>query len=136
MMESRAIVKEPQHNGYLYMNGTEVMNFTLVEVVENVKAFLAEAGLSKDEIDLYAFHQANRLIVSSLASSLGITEDKAPFMANNTGNTSSASIPLLLNTLKNQNLSRAMLIGFGAGLATGICLVDMQKTRFLGIKEI
>ena len=134
-MENNHIVNESKHEGYFYMDGTEVMKFTMVEVIERVNAFLAEVKLSKDEIDLWAFHQANKIIVSSLATSLGLSEDKAPFTACEIGNTSSASIPLLLAMLKSR-LASVLCIGFGVGLSTGICLLNLSETTFCGVREI
>ena len=134
MMENKHVIPRPKNDGYFYMDGTEVMKFTLVEVVEGINAFLSESGYIKENIDLFAFHQANKLIVSSLANSLGITEDKAPFAAGKIGNTSSASIPLLLAALT--SAGKVLCAGFGVGLSTGICFADFSKTKFYGVNEL
>ena len=130
------IVDDPKNDGYFYMAGADVMKFTIVEVVEQIRTFLLNTGISKDNISLFAFHQANRLIVSSLANSLGIQRDKAPFTAKDIGNASSVSIPLLLSSLENADLSNVLCAGFGVGLSVGVCKTDFSATQFCGIAEL
>lgn len=121
-----AIVRE--HNGFLQMDGGGIMQFTLNDVPKNVEEILAFAGVTKDDVNLYACHQANKLILSSLADILHISSEKLPFGASQIGNTSSASIPLVLTQNKDKALNKCMLCGFGVGLACALCLTDLSRT--------
>ena len=131
------IVSQPLNGGYYFMDGAAVMNFALTEVPALVRGLLSENGYDAGDITFYAFHQANKLIISSIARKLGIPQEKAPFTAGDTGNTSSASIPLMLCGVHgNADMSRVMCVGFGVGLSAGACIADFSRTKFYGIEEI
>ena len=105
------------------MDGRSVFQFAVKKVPEVVEEVLEKAKLSKDEITYYILHQANQRIVESVAKRLGEPVGKFPVNLSEYGNTSSASIPILLDELKkNGNLKkgqRFVLAGFGAGLSWG-----------------
>lgn len=71
-------------------------------------------------VDLYLLHQANCRIIQSVAKRLGQPEEKFPMNLNECGNTSAASLPILMAQLDEQGkLNRGdtlVLSGFGAGL--------------------
>lgn len=103
--ENAVIVENSRHrllndsssDCYLSLDGMAVMNFTLDEVPTHIRKMLSYAGKQLSDISLFACHQANKLILTSLASALGVSDNILPFVASNTGNTSSASIPLLFS---------------------------------------
>ena len=130
-------IENPPNAGFTHMDGVGVMNFTLDEVYDVIENFLAERNLSKDDIDFFAFHQANKKIVNSLAAKLGVPKDKVPFTSAEIGNESSASIPLVLTYLAENNLpmNKICCCGFGVGLSIGICTADFSKTKFHGVLE-
>jgi 3-oxoacyl-[acyl-carrier-protein] synthase-3 len=104
----------------LYMDGGEIFNFTLSSVPGLVASTLAQAG--NDPIDSYAgflFHQANAFMLKHLIKKTKLPVDKAPINIGTYGNTSSASIPLLMTTSMAEALrSRACklaMFGFGVG---------------------
>lgn len=84
--------------------------------------------MKTDEIDFYLLHQANERIVRSVAKRLGEEMDKFPVDMEEYGNTSSASIPILLDELnKKKVLQRGdylILSGFGGGLSYGASLMQ------------
>lgn len=128
------IVKDAQHTGYLFLNGMDIMNFTLDEVPNHIRMLCKFAHCSVDDISLFACHQANKLILNSLAASLSIESSKMPFVATETGNTSSASIPLLLSQEyaaygKKRELVKTCCCGFGVGLSAGGVLLDLSQTQ-------
>lgn len=122
-------------DAYLYLDGMGIMNFTLGEVPENIEELLEHMGIGKEDISLYACHQANKLILSSLATKLDVSQEKIPFSAEEIGNTSSASIPLLLVDSKKELLNNVLCCGFGVGLTVGSCIVDFSKTEMIGVFE-
>ena len=121
----------------MFVDGVEVMNFALNEVAELIENFLVDNNLSKDDINLYACHQANKRILTSLADKLKVPRDIVPFVAAETGNTSSSSIPFVLNACaENDRLDKILCCGFGVGLAIGLALIDCSNTKFCGVTEI
>lgn len=103
----------------LYMNGPEIFTFTLREVPKAVSELLERAQISKDEIDFFVFHQANRYILEFLRKKLGIPEEKFPICIEEFGNTSSSTIPITLAELQKSGRlhsgHRLLLLGFGVG---------------------
>lgn len=68
-------------------------------------------------------------IISDSADKIDIAHDKIPFAAGTTGNTSSASIPLLLCQKQYENLQKVMLCVFGVGFAFASCITDLSDTK-------
>jgi 3-oxoacyl-[acyl-carrier-protein] synthase-3 len=79
------------------------------------------AGWQIADIDRFVFHQANARITQALATRLGIAPDRVPTNIRHVGNTSAASIPLLLDEAARSGRllpgHRVLLCAFGAGLA-------------------
>lgn len=122
----------------LYMNGFEVFNFTLETQPSMVEEVLALAGKTKDEIDYFVLHQANKYIIDTIADSANLPKEKVPTDAfSEYGNLTSASIPsALCYQLKNDltNSKKQMLLqGFGLGLAWGACVVEFDNVICLDI---
>lgn len=123
------LVDNPKNDGYFYMDGLEVLNFSLKEVPDVVRAFMSRNKLTDEDITLYAFHQANRLILESLADELGVDRAKAPFVQGDIGNTSSATIPSVISRT-GEALHRSVLCcSFGVGMSVGVCLADFSRTK-------
>jgi 3-oxoacyl-[acyl-carrier-protein] synthase III len=112
----------------LYMNGAEVMAFSLKEVPKAVNALLEKAGRSKDNIDFYILHQANKFMLEALRKKLKVEEDKLPILVEDCGNTVSSTIPIALFKLIAQGRlhrgQQLMLIGFGVGYSWAACLLN------------
>lgn len=103
----------------LYMNGAEVMAFSLSEVPKAVEALLLKMGVSREEIDFFVLHQANKFMLDALRKKLRIPAEKLPIHLENLGNTVSSTIPLTLCRLLDEGKitpgSRHVLAGFGVG---------------------
>lgn len=110
----------------LTMDGRGIWNFALNDVVEDLQAFVGE-----DPIDLYLFHQANRRIIEKMAKKLKEPIEKFPMNLTNYGNTSAASIPILLDELVEADIihlngsQKVVLTGYGGGLAWGNLLLEL-----------
>lgn len=111
----------------LAMEGRRVFKFGVNAIVTSVTEMAAEAGVDVADIDHFVFHQANERILSSAVSRLGIDDARVARALAETGNISSACIPLALDRLARSGaLERGQLValvGFGAGLDTGACLL-------------
>lgn len=112
---------------YMQMDGRAVFQFAVTKVPEAVQEVLEKAGFTKEQISYYILHQANARIISSAAKRLGENTEKFPVNMEKYGNTSSASIPILLDELNKKGaLKRGdniILSGFGAGLSYGASIL-------------
>ena len=119
---------ESQTKEYLYMEGQPVFKFAVKTVPECVEEVLKKAEVKKEEIRYYILHQANSRIIQSVAKRLKEPEEKFPMNLSLYGNTSAASIPILLDEMnRNGMLNRGdklVLSGFGAGLTWGAVLLE------------
>lgn len=117
-----------KEDGYVKMDGQAVFAFAIKRVPEVINEVLEANNLNKEDIDYFILHQANRRIVEAVARKLGVGIEKFPMNLQEYGNTSSASIPILLDELrKNGTLcpgQRLVLAGFGGGLAWGATIID------------
>ncbi len=115
----------------MYMDGMEVMTFALHEVKGVVERVYDLCGVTGEDIDLFALHQANAMIVNYMARKLK-AKGRAPIAVETTGNTSCTSIPLMLSQLyagRNETLRRVLACGFGTGLTCAAGLVDLSQTQ-------
>lgn len=114
---------EAQEEKPLYMDGQEVFKFAVKTVPECVNELLEKGQKKSEEVKYFILHQANRRIIQSVAKRLKAPEEKFPMNLENYGNTSAASIPILLDEInRTGKLERGDLIlmsGFGAGLTWG-----------------
>lgn len=109
--------------GELQMNGREVFNFAATVVPPSVNKLLDKAGMDKEAVDCYIFHQGSRYIVETLGKRLGLDRDKVRTGMESTGNTVSSSIPMLLKSeLTKPEVKTFVLSGFGVGLSWASCL--------------
>lgn len=114
---------------YFKMNGREVYNFATREVPAVLNEALAKASLTPDEIDYYLLHQANGRIVSSIAKRFGQPIEKFPTNMAFYGNTSAASIGILLDELCEAGTIKPgqtiAIAGFGGGLTVGALIIKV-----------
>ena len=110
-------MRAPAAPATLFMDGTQVFAFTLREVPPSLRATLEAAGWSLDTVDHVVLHQANAQMIRHLGQRLGARPEQMVLALADTGNTSSASIPLALcHTLAHTTQSvRLLLSGFGVG---------------------
>jgi 3-oxoacyl-[acyl-carrier-protein] synthase III len=122
------------------LNGIEVFNFSLREVVPSIKATLEYAGKTLNDYDYLVFHQANRLINETLRKMLKVEKEKVPYSIHKYGNTSSASIPLTIISELQEEITvkkvRFLLSAFGIGLSWGTVLLETEKIICPGILEV
>jgi 3-oxoacyl-[acyl-carrier-protein] synthase-3 len=116
---------------FLKMDGRAIFDFAVRDVPKNILASLEKAGLTTDDIDYLLLHQANSRILDKMARK--IKTDRQKFLQNmqDYGNTSAASIPILLSesiaagTLKLDGSQKIVLTGFGGGLTWGTLVVKI-----------
>ena len=115
---------------YIAMNGKDVFQFAIRKVPQVIQEVLRENELSGEDVDWFVLHQANARIVDAVARRLHLDIGKFPMNLQDYGNTSSASIPILLNELNRKGVlkkgQRLVLAGFGAGLSWGAGILDWE----------
>jgi len=131
-------VRAPEN---LFMDGSEVFNFTLREEPAAVRAIAGQAGLELDAIDHFVFHQANRYILSNIAKRLKIDPAKVPMgTVERFGNQSSASIPAaiageLAEAVTEGPARTVLLSGFGVGLSWASAILSLGGLEACRIVE-
>ena len=111
----------------LVMHGQDVFRFATSTCVNDLNVVLKEANLTADQIDTYFIHQANLRIIKYIEQMLGQPAEKFPTNIEKYGNTSSASLPILLDETKHAGkLHEGDILAFsafGAGLVSGAMIM-------------
>lgn len=110
----------------LYMDGPELVKFSLDVVPLVVDRVLANAKWSRDNVDMYLLHQATLFILDHLRERLSLDREHTPEALENYGNTVSSTIPILIRDLRQTGRlklgKQTLLIGFGVGLSWAGCV--------------
>ena len=111
----------------LVMHGQDVFRFATSTCVNDLQHVLEEAKISADDIDTYFIHQANLRIIKYIEQMLKQPTEKFPTNIEKYGNTSSASLPILLDeTKRSGKLKEGDMLAFsafGAGLVSGAMIM-------------
>lgn len=107
----------------LELDGMNVFSFGITKAPKSVKQLCEHFNIDKDSVDIFSFHQANKMMNEMIRKKLKIDEEKVPYCMDVFGNTSCASIPLVLVTREREKLQNGHLkhiaCGFGVGLSWG-----------------
>ena len=116
--------------GYIHMDGKEVFRRAVRIMVDSAHKSLAKAGLTIDEVSLCVPHQANLRIIDAACRQLGIPLERTAVVLQDTGNTSSASIPLALFAAADAGRLTdgdiVLLVGFGAGMTAASAVLEWR----------
>ena len=120
-----------QSSDHLYMNGSNVFNFTLSAVPELIKSIMLKSDVVMDDVDFFVFHQANHYMLNVLRKVCKINEEKFYVNMEDTGNTVSSTIPIALTRLlhdKNviNGKGNVIIAGFGVGYSWGSCILKFN----------
>ncbi len=106
--------------GIMRMNGRAVFKFAVGTFSDLIGETLEKAGLSPDDVDHFICHQSNIRILEAARDRFGIPPEKMAINIDRVGNTSAASVPILLSELTASGAikagDRVMMVAFGAGL--------------------
>lgn len=120
-----------QESRYIQMDGQAIFKFAARKVPEAIEEVLQRNRLRKGDIKYYVLHQANKRIVEAVAKRIGEPAYKFPMNMQEYGNTSSASIPILLREMQEKNMlhpgDRLVLAGFGGGLTWGAVIITWRQ---------
>jgi 3-oxoacyl-[acyl-carrier-protein] synthase III len=112
-----------------HWDGASIFRNAVTCLGQSTDAALAALGLEHGEIDHYLYHQANRKILRSLCRQFKIPEARVAQNIESVGNTSSASVPLLLaDALAAGRIrpgEKVLMGAFGAGYAYGVVVYEV-----------
>lgn len=121
---------QEEREQYLHMNGQEVFKFAVSAMCADLEKAAAEAGVLLNDIDFVLPHQANQRIIEAAKARLNIPGERFLSNIEDFGNTSAASIPMLLDKLnrsgKLKNGQTLAMTAFGGGLTTGACILKWE----------
>lgn len=112
-----------RYDDFLYMDGSAIFNFTLDAVPAMMNDILERNKMSKEDIDYYVFHQANKFMLNTIRKVCVLPKEKFYVNLSTTGNTVSSTVLIgLKDCMKNgliNNGMKVMISGFGVGLSWG-----------------
>lgn len=116
---SQETLKNKQHT--VHQEGKTVFKFAVSNMANVSEKILSRNNLTKDDVQWLAAHQANKRIIEATANRIGLDSEKVMMNIHKYGNTTSATLPLLLNDYENQLKKGDNLIfaAFGGGFTWG-----------------
>ena len=118
----------------LVMEGREVFRLAVEASIQDVDVLLERNGMTGADIDLFLLHQANKRIIECIREHLGQPKEKFPTNIQKYGNTSSASIGILIDELSREGSLKdgatLMLSAFGGGFVTGAAILKWSEIQY------
>lgn len=122
------LVETSKELEYVHMDGQEVYKFAVTAVPHSLQKTIQAAGLTVEDIDYFALHQANIRILQSVAKRLKVPGDKFPISLDHCGNISAASVPILLDEMNRKGMlkpgMKIAMSGFGGGLTWASAVIE------------
>lgn len=115
----------------IQMDGRAIFDFATRDVSKNISEIIEQSGLTNDDLDYLLLHQANRRILDKMARKIDFPREKFLENMEHYGNTSAASIPILLSEavqngqIRLDGTQKVLLSGFGGGLTWGSLIVKI-----------
>lgn len=134
--------------GQIWMDGLAVYTFSISTVPPHIQRHLSGAGLAPSDLDFLFLHQANKVILDSLITKLGVAPERAPCASlGKFGNLGGASLPAALcdrfapadgsnaGPAVIRDAAKTLLCGFGSGLAWSSCLLSLDGCLALPVRD-
>jgi 3-oxoacyl-[acyl-carrier-protein] synthase-3 len=122
---------DKKDNCFLKMDGRAIFDFAIRDVSKSISMLIRKSDMPVEAIDYFLLHQANIRILDKMAKKIGADREKFPANMMKYGNTSAASIPILLaecvenGTIELNGSHTVLLSGFGGGLTWGSLIVKI-----------
>ncbi|HZK03202.1 MAG TPA: beta-ketoacyl-ACP synthase 3 [Bacteroidaceae bacterium] len=128
IFEYSPFITKEEKDTPLFMKGPEVFKHAVSTSTKDIDMAIKNTGIKYEDVKYFILHQANIRIIETIAKLLKQSIDKFPHNIEKYGNTSSASIPLLLDELNcNNKLQKGDIIvlsAFGAGFTSGVSVIE------------
>jgi 3-oxoacyl-[acyl-carrier-protein] synthase-3 len=114
-----------KNDHFISIDGPGLYNFALDTIPKQINNFKKKFNIKDRDIDYYFFHQANKFMIEGLVRSMKLDQKKVIIDMQDTGNTTSSSIPIILkkNQFRIKKNKKIIIAGFGGGLSWGITLL-------------
>lgn len=120
-----------RNNLNVFMQGDDVFAFVVKNIPKATMALYEHYNINPETIDYFLLHHASKFILSKLKKKLAIPDEKAPIILKDFGNSSNASIPILMaKSIREEVLSRPLQLyisGFGVGLSLGVGVIELNQ---------
>lgn len=121
--------EQPAIDPHFRMKGREVFRFAVTSVLRDVKEVMSMADIKVEDVKMLVPHQANLRVFQAAKDKLGFKDEQLAMGIDHYGNTSSASIPLMLDELIEDGKLKSgdfiVMTAFGGGLTTGACVIKL-----------
>jgi 3-oxoacyl-[acyl-carrier-protein] synthase-3 len=115
---------------YVHQDGQAVYKFAVRKMVEATERVLERNGVTGADLGCFIPHQANRRIIDSSAERLGLAQEKVIINIDRYGNTTAATIPLAMDTARQEKRLKkddlVLLASVGAGFTVGAALLRWE----------
>jgi 3-oxoacyl-[acyl-carrier-protein] synthase-3 len=112
---------------YVHQDGQAVFKYAVRKMAEASETVLSRNGFKGSDVTLFVPHQANRRIIMSAAERLGLKEDRIIINIDEYGNTTAGTIPLALESARQQGRLKkgdlVLIAAVGAGFTVGATLL-------------
>lgn len=126
---SAETVANKQH--YVHQDGKTVFKYAVSGMADVSEQIMQRNNLTHNDINWLAPHQANKRIIDATANRMGLNEEKVLVNIHNYGNTTSATLPLLLADFEDQfkKGDNIILASFGGGFTWGAIYLKWAYTK-------
>lgn len=126
---SEETLKNKQH--FVFQDGKTVFKYAVSGMADVSEKIMERNNLSHDDINWLVAHQANRRIIDATANRMGLDESKVLINIQKYGNTTSATLPLLLSDFENQlkKGDKIIFAAFGGGFTWGAIYLKWAYTK-------
>ncbi len=115
---------------YVHQDGQAVYKFAVRKMVEATETVLTRNGVTGADLGCFIAHQANRRIITGTADRLGLPEDKVIINIDRFGNTTCGTIPLAMETARQEGHFKKgdliLIASVGAGFTVGAALLRWE----------
>lgn len=130
-LQPTPFITKEEPDGPCHMHGQDVFKLAVSASINDIDKVLKQTGTNPDEIDYYLLHQANVRIIEAIRHFVQQDKAKFPINIHKYGNTSSATIPILLDEMNREGRLKTgdllLMSAFGAGFTTGACIIRWTK---------
>ncbi|WP_264548306.1 beta-ketoacyl-ACP synthase III [Flavobacterium sp. N2820] len=126
---SEETIKNKQH--FVFQDGKTVFKYAVSGMADVSEKIMQRNNLSHDDVNWLVAHQANRRIIDATANRMELDESKVLINIQKYGNTTSATLPLLLSDFENQLKKGDNIIfaAFGGGFTWGAIYLKWAYTK-------
>ncbi len=114
---------------YIQMKGQDIFKVAVKNLLSASRNALARAGMTQDDIDWICAHQANKRIIDQVVARVEVPPEKVLMNIERVGNTSSASIPILMDESYRSGKIKpgdtVLMCALGAGISWGSAIVRL-----------